>query len=142
MNRFLKSAVLSAAAVATTLAAFSPANAGGRRDWPHHHGYQHRSDGNDIAVAGLLGLAAGALVVGLTARNDAEPSYNPYRKPRPRPIRDDYPRPESYDRMAYGAIEPWTSAWYEYCSDRYRSFKPRTGTYSGYDGREHFCVAD
>jgi hypothetical protein len=78
----------------------------------------------------------------LAARNEAEPSFdNPYRKPRPRPVRDYYPIP--YEGIAtYGAIEPWTSAWYEYCSDRYRSFKPRTGTYSGRDGQEHFCVAN
>lgn len=27
-----------------------------------------------------------------------------------------------------------------YCSQRYRSFNPATGTYTGYDGRQHRCV--
>lgn len=41
----------------------------------------------------------------------------------------------------FGAsYEPWTQAWYDYCSDKYRSFDPQTGTYKGYDGLRHFCV--
>ncbi|ENR10356.1 hypothetical protein C068_01349 [Brucella sp. UK38/05] len=32
--------------------------------------------------------------------------------------------------------------WYQYCSGRYRSFNPKTGTYRGYDGRDHFCTAN
>lgn len=27
-----------------------------------------------------------------------------------------------------------------YCSNRYRSFNPRTGTFTGYDGLQHRCV--
>jgi hypothetical protein len=29
-----------------------------------------------------------------------------------------------------------------YCYDRYGSFDARTGTYAGYDGARHFCVAN
>ena len=32
--------------------------------------------------------------------------------------------------------------WYDYCSDRYRSFNARTGTFTGNDGEQHFCVAN
>jgi len=39
------------------------------------------------------------------------------------------------------SYEPWTQSWYRFCSQRYRSFDPNTGTYVGYDGREHFCTA-
>ena len=39
------------------------------------------------------------------------------------------------------SYEPWTRPWYDYCSQRYRSFNPDSGTFVGYDGREHFCVA-
>ena len=34
---------------------------------------------------------------------------------------------------------PWTEDWFAYCHSRYRSFNPRSGTYLGYDGYEHFC---
>ena len=39
-------------------------------------------------------------------------------------------------------LEPWSPEWFRYCGDRYRSFNPDTGTFVGYDGDEHFCVAN
>ena len=36
----------------------------------------------------------------------------------------------------YAAFSP---GWYEYCSSKYRSFDPNTGTYTGYDGLTHYC---
>ncbi|MEW5421572.1 BA14K family protein [Amorphus sp. 3PC139-8] len=36
-------------------------------------------------------------------------------------------------------IPPWTPAWYEYCSNKYKSFNPQTGLYLGYDGKYHYC---
>ena len=36
--------------------------------------------------------------------------------------------------------EPWTPEWQSWCASNYRSFNPRTGTFRGYDGRDHFCV--
>jgi BA14K-like protein len=131
MNRFFKTAMLSVAVAATTLATLPVANAGDRywrRGGYYHHHYH--SDGGDLAVAGILGLAAGALAVGIASQ--PEPVYA-YR----RPIRE-YPATGYYG----GALEPWSPEWYDYCSDRYRSFSPRSGTFIGYDGREHFCVAD
>ncbi len=129
MNRFFKTAILSVAVAATTLATLPAANAGDRY-WRNHgrHYHHYHSDSGDLAAAGILGLAAGALVVGLASQ--PEPVYR-------RPARvyvDDY---------AYaGGLEPWSSEWYDYCSDRYRSFSPRSGTFIGYDGEEHFCVAN
>ena len=38
-----------------------------------------------------------------------------------------------------GSLEPWTRDWYRYCDNKYRSFNPNTGTYRGFDGRDHFC---
>lgn len=53
---------------------------------------------------------------------------------------------DAYDRcMARGADygggapEPWTPEWYDYCSDKYRSFDPETGTYTTYSGKKRFC---
>jgi len=34
---------------------------------------------------------------------------------------------------------PGGNDWLAYCSSRYRSFDPRTGTYMGYDGHRHPC---
>ena len=67
MKRFLKTVVLSAAVAATTLTAFSSAQADDR--WRYRDGYRdggyrhhhHRSRGSDAAVAGIAGLAVGAL---------------------------------------------------------------------------------
>ncbi|TCT05656.1 BA14K family protein [Aquabacter spiritensis] len=34
---------------------------------------------------------------------------------------------------------PNQAQWIAYCSNKYKSFDPRTGTYLGYDGRRHPC---
>ena len=68
MTRFLKSAVLSVAVAATTLAAVADASAGDRwrRNYYNNH-YRGNSTG-DVVAAGVLGLAAGAIIGGLAAR--------------------------------------------------------------------------
>lgn len=141
MNRVLKTAILTTAAVGMTLAALPAANA---RDWHHrgggwHHSYHSHGSGDAVA-AGVLGLAAGAIIGGaLTSRPDYyEPDYV-VRRPYPGPARRYYP----VGRVAYeGAVEPWTPEWYSYCSDRYRTFNARSGTFTGYDGQQHFCAAN
>lgn len=55
MNRFLKTAILTAGIAATTLATFSAANADDWRWHRHHHN-------GDALAAGVVGLAAGALI--------------------------------------------------------------------------------
>jgi hypothetical protein len=146
MNRILKVGIMAAALGATTLATLPAANAG---DWRWRH---HRSSHNgDAVIAGVAGLAAGALIAGAlsqprSAPSYYEPDYYDYDQPRyvvrrqvvvrPAPVRE-------YGRVAYsGSIEPWTRGWYAYCSDRYRTFNARTGTFTGYDGQQHFCVAN
>lgn len=149
MNRFLKSTILTMAVAATTFAALPAANAG---DGWRHHGQRHvrhgGSDG-DLLAAGILGLAVGALVVGAAA--SAEPDYyepvyaRPHRQPRPSPERNYYPaEPEVVylDGAADAGAEPWSAEWRRYCENRYRSFDARSGTFTGYDGDQHFCVAD
>lgn len=135
MNRLFKTAVLSVAVAATTLATLPAANAGDRQWRRYDRHYHHHSNGDDLAVAGILGLAAGALVVGLASQPAPVYDYS-YRRPvrvyRERVYVDDYA----------GGLEPWSPEWYDYCSDRYRSFDGRSGTFVGFDGREHFCVAN
>jgi hypothetical protein len=143
MNRIFKTAVLSAAVVATTLATLPAASAD---EWRHH-----RHHNGDAIAAGVLGLAAGALIVGALNNPQPRPSYydpgddgyydyDRYPRPRPAPIRRYYAEP----RVVYnqGYAEPWTRDWYEYCSDRYRTFNARTGTFTGNDGDQHFCTAN
>ncbi len=38
-----------------------------------------------------------------------------------------------------GRLEPWTRAWYQACSARYRSFNPDTGYYNAGRGNMRFC---
>jgi len=81
-------------------------------------GHRHYHWGGP-AAAGAIGFAAGAIVGGALA----QPRY--YYAPAPRTV--------------YVGARPWSRRWYEYCSARYRSFDPRTGTFMGHDGRRHFC---
>jgi hypothetical protein len=82
-------------------------------------GWNHR---NGWAAAG--GFAAGALVGSALS----QPRY--YVEPAPRYE----PAPVYYDRP-----EPWTPAWYRYCSAKYRSFDPQSGYFRTYSGRARFC---
>ncbi len=135
MKKFIKAAVLSVAAAAMVLPTFGTAQAG---------------DDDDLLAAGAVGLVTGALIgtaIGSQPRYYGEPErvyidpepeyYEPRPVFRPRPVYRPVYRPvvESY------GLEPWTPEWYRYCSQRYRSFDPDSGTFVGYDGRSHFCTA-
>ena len=138
MNRIFKTAIMGAALAATTLATLPAANAD---DWRH----RHRHHNGDAIAAGVVGLAAGALIAG--ALSNPQPRYNSnydydddYEYREVRPFRRYYAQPRVVYADRYA--EPWTRAWYEYCSDRYRTFNSRTGTFTGNDGDQHFCVAN
>ena len=135
MKTFAKALVLSAAVAATAVVPLATAQAD---DWHHHH---HDNNGNALA-AGALGLAAGAIIGGAIA-SDPGPRYyaDPpagYYAPPPRVVYRTYEPAPVYAR----GLRPWTRSWYRYCGERYRSFDPRSGTFIGFDGRSHFCVAD
>ena len=143
MNRILKTTILSAGIAATILATLPAANADDWRWRRHHH------DHGDALAAGVVGLAAGALIAG--ALSNPQPRYSYYDDDydyQPAPVRRYYAAPVrryyAAPRVVYADryAEPWTRAWYEYCSDRYRTFNSRTGTFVGYDGDRHFCVAN
>ncbi len=38
-----------------------------------------------------------------------------------------------------GGMQPWTPAWYQYCSSKYRSFNRNTGYFTTYGGEQRFC---
>lgn len=134
MKTSLKALVLGIAVAATTLTAFAPAEARDRH-WRRH-------DRGDAVALGALGLGAGLIIGGALASQpryrervyvepeyyEPEPEYRVIRRPR-RVVE------------TYGTLEPWSPSWYRWCSDRYRSFNPDTGTFRGYDGRDYFCTA-
>ncbi|MFT2212282.1 BA14K family protein [Rhizobium giardinii] len=135
MNKFIKAAVLALATAATVIPTVTSAQA---EDWGRRH-YHH--DDGDALAAGALGLATGVIIGGAVASQpryqervyvDPEPEYyEPRRVYRARPVVVE----------SYGSLEPWSRGWYRYCSQRYRSFDPQSGTFVGYDGREYFCRA-
>lgn len=101
----------------------------------HHQAPRHIYRNNDAAAAAIIGLGVGAIIGGAIANSHNNPRviYRP--APAPRHYREQH-----VDRVG-GSFEPWTKSWYRYCSNKYRSFNATTGTFRGYDGRDHFCVA-
>ncbi len=73
----------------------------------------YRRDSGAVAAGVIGGLALGAMI-GAAAAQPPPPAY--------------YGRPYGGDRD-----------WLAYCSSKYRSFDPRSGTYLGYDGLRHPC---
>jgi hypothetical protein len=172
MNKFLKTAVLGFAAAAALAAPITSASAdswrgnnggwndrrphgggwngggwNGRPGWdrprPNYDRPRKKRDRSDAIAAGVLGLAAGAIIAGAIAQPSA-PSYAPPPPPAyypPQPSYNAYP-PASAPVKYRGGAQPWSKAWYNYCSQKFRSFNPETGTYRGYDGANHFCVAN
>lgn len=122
----------------------------------HHH---HR--GGDALAAGVIGFAIGAIIANEARRYDQpkviyqprQPSTRPYVHERSADYYDPiYPSHESrrrslneprvirYEDHVRYSYEPWTREWREWCDNRYRSFNASTGTFRGYDGKDHFCV--
>ncbi|AOF88516.1 BA14K family protein [Sinorhizobium sp. RAC02] len=153
MNKVIKTIVLSLAVAASTLTATAGVSEARDRNrdgyWREGDDYQYRKPrrhhrdrdrdyGRDAVIGGALGLATGVIIGGALA---SQPRYEERRYVDP----DYYPEPEPrviYRRQVVApSYEPWTQSWYDYCSQRYRSFNPNTGTFVGYDGREHFCTA-
>lgn len=138
MTSLARSLVLSAAVAAATLVPVMHASAGERwrEQRPRHPQHHHRQDDTgDLIAAGVLGLAIG--IIAATAIDGAAADGGD-------PYGDGDPiAPHGGAYAAYDpVIEPWTHDWYRYCMARYRSFDPQTGTFRGYDGYDHFCVAD
>lgn len=106
--------VLSVATVATAAAVATPASAQwrGGHGW-HHHGGWHRGWGPGLGFG--LGVGIGA---GLANSYAYQPGY--YVDDEPGVVVDN-----SQDDA--------------YCSQKYRSYDPGSGTYLGYDGQRHPC---
>ncbi len=137
MNKLFKTLVVSATLAATVIGSAGTASAD---DWRWRHHRHH--DGGDAVAAGVAGLAVGALLgSALSAPRSSRTyidDYPVYDEPAPvyRRSRVIVTEPAYVVRSP---LRPWSRAWMNYCSQRYRSFDPGTGTYVGYDGEEHFC---
>jgi hypothetical protein len=133
-----------------------------------HHQVRRKKRNNkgDLIAAGIIGLTLGAIIASEASKNKSA-SRQTYRQPthQPQYRYDGYGQVQSQQRIEldrYGnpvstaprsynepevityrdnvSLEPWTPGWREWCSNRYRSFNARTGTFRGYDGLDHFCV--
>lgn len=89
---------------------------GGHGPGPGHSWYRpwHRQPDNG-ALGGFLGGLLGGYIWGQATR----------------------PGREGGD--VEGSLEPWSPLWYKYCTERYRTFDPKSGKYFGFDGEFHFC---
>jgi hypothetical protein len=119
-----------ALALAVPAASLSVAEAGERwrHGGVHHHHYHYRGSGSSAFTAGVVGLAAGAVIGSAIA----QPRYY---APPPPPPRVVYYEPAP----VYYLPAPWTPDWYAYCASKYPSFDTRSGTYVSWGGVRRFC---
>ena len=97
-----------------------------------------RGGHGDAALAGVAGFAVGTLFGNAVAQPRYVAPAPVYVAPEPVYVAP--PPPVVYEPVrAYYAPEPWTRDWYDYCSSRYRSFDPRSGTFRDYDGYRKMC---
>ncbi|AXS42665.1 BA14K family protein [Breoghania sp. L-A4] len=87
--------------------------------------------GRGAAIGSGVGAAAGIGKSSVGWDRDYRRAYNrcmrgEVRAQRPAPVRS-------------RGLEPWSPAWYDYCSRKYRSFNPDTGYFTTYGGKKRFC---
>ncbi|WP_068315051.1 BA14K family protein [Polycladidibacter hongkongensis] len=130
----------------------------------HHHHYHEDDDDLDageIAAIGIIGLAAGMILTSALNEDTHHPApqvtYTPPRPypqhygnahaqpvPLPVPVGQNWrPAPSNGKPMqlvthAQSPV-PWTREWFRYCSMKYRSFNPQTGTFTTYSGVQKLC---
>ena len=78
--------------------------------------------GIGVAIGGIVGLGVGAAIASANQPRYIEPAPRRYVQP----------------QYSY-APQPWTREWYQYCSQRYRSFDPGSGTFQPYNGPRRMC---
>ena len=100
-----------------------------RGGW-HDRGWRHHDNGGAIA-AGIGGLALGALIGGAVASPRYEPDYY---YGRPVPVQRVYPLHRV--RPGYRSVSAEHVA---ACARHYRTYNPSTDTFTGNDGRAHYC---
>lgn len=149
MKKIINSFVIAASIAAVSITSVSTAQAHKIHVKHYHQKHvQKQHNGNNAVVWGIIGLAAGAIIAGSANNNRHQrrvvtpqrqyPGVNHYpQAPRNKTYRQ---KPRYNQQAQQQGYEPWSRGWYNYCDNRYRSFNPSTGTFRGYDGRDHFCV--
>lgn len=99
----------------------STADAGPRVTVHKHYGARNSSD---AVVGGFLGGLAGSVFGSWLNQPQSE---------------DHSPPPPSPPPPAEVELKQWSPEWYSYCFNKYKSFNPQTGTYTGYDGVTYPC---
>ncbi len=93
-------------------------------------------------VAGAVGFVAGTIVgSALTQAHQPRVIYH-HQRPGVVHVRPTYQQRVVYRQrpvVVHTRPQPWTAAWYSYCSNRYRSFNPNTGYFLAYSGQYRFC---
>lgn len=89
-----------------------------RGRWYYGYGDDWYDDSGAWVAAGVIGLAAGAIV----GSAFANPGYN-----------------YGNTVVVTGYATPYSAAWYRQCDLKYRSFRASDGTFLGYDGLRHLC---
>ncbi|KQT50885.1 hypothetical protein ASG43_06410 [Aureimonas sp. Leaf454] len=103
---------------------------GGRGYYRGDRGYyrHHRRGNGGAAIAGaVIGLGLGAAIASANQPRYVYRDAPTYYRAAPRAV------------YSGGRYEPWSRAWYNYCSARYRSFDPGSGTFQPYNGPRQFC---
>ncbi|MEO0637819.1 MAG: BA14K family protein [Pseudomonadota bacterium] len=125
---------------------------------PHYHTGQpvrieppRRNNNQAVIAAGIVGLAAGAIIANELGKNrqrqhgvhvSRPPSFEP-----PIPVRRVERVPLSQLRAQQtqvshtGSTNGWigSSEWLRYCTAKYRSFNPSTGRFLSYSGQYKLC---
>ncbi|WP_336294246.1 BA14K family protein [Bartonella sp. CB169] len=110
----------------------------------HHHHVSPNKSG-DALTAGIVGLAAGA-ILGNVLKQPEQPQVVYQSIQHPQVVYQEVPQNrviyEVQQTTTYQPVQQTqTARWLQYCQKKYRSFNPNTGTFRGNDGLEHFCYA-
>ena len=91
---------------------------------------RRHNNGAEVAIiAGVLGLAAGAIIANELGKNDR----------RGRQVDRVYRAPPQPARRVSGGNWIGSQAWLEHCTRKYRSFNPTTGRFLSYSGQYKLC---
>ncbi|WP_019218932.1 BA14K family protein [Bartonella florencae] len=119
-----------------------------RKKTTHHHIHTNlgtRDNSGDALAAGILGLAAGA-ILGKAFQKAEQPQIIYQQAPQHQVVYQQAPQKQVvYEVPSIETYQPLQQTshhnWLQYCKKKYRSFNPKTGTFRGNDGLDHFCYA-
>ncbi|MCZ2158364.1 BA14K family protein [Bartonella sp. 220] len=116
-----------------------------RHTTTHRNVYVNSGNSGDALAVGILGLATAA-VLGTILKKPEQPQIIYQAPPQNQIIYQKGPQKQ----VVYKGQQPVQNPplnqsskakWLKYCTKKYRSFNPQTGTFRGYDGLDHPCYA-